>query len=327
MSRCYSPIQISPKIKNYNGKSQKTDSDNKITVPCGQCIGCRFNRAENWAARMMHEASLHESNSFLTLTYSDDTLPPDGSLTPDDITKFFKRLRKQLKGKKILYYYCGEYGENFSRPHYHLALFGHDFSHDRVPHRQTKSGTVYRSASLEKLWDKGFSEIGNLEYDSARYVAGYIQKKINGKNAESHYSKINPDGEIISLHPEFARMSRRPAIGLNWIEKYSSDIYNYDQCIVGDKTLRPPAYYDKWLKKTNELKFDEIKISREANQSTPDQASLTTTYETKVIVSKQLQRSLEGCAAPTPDGDRLAYLKRLKIDSHIFQRKKNELSK
>lgn len=322
MSRCYSPIEITQRLKNYNGHVQKSDSDTRITVPCGQCIGCRMNRAENWASRMMHEASLHDHNAFITLTYDDHHLPPHGSLTPYDTTTFFKRLRKKLGGKKILYYYCGEYGENLSRPHYHIALFGYDFSHDRVPHRQTQSGTVYRSATLEKLWDKGFSEIGNLEYDSARYVAGYIQKKVNGKNAKNHYTKINNEGEISELHPEFARMSRRPAIGLNWIQQFSSDIYNYDVAIVGDKKLRPPAYYDKFLKKTNPVRFDEIKMSRESSmmESTLDQSRLTKTYEAKVVASKQVHRSLEGVPALTPDSERLAYLKRRHDENHFFQK-------
>lgn len=273
---------------------------------------------------MMHEAQLHDHNSFVTLTYSDDNLPDSGSLAPDDVTKFLKRLRKALGGKKILYYYCGEYGENFSRPHYHIALFGYDFSPDRIPHRQSQSGTIYRSPLLEKLWPYGFSEIGNLEYDSARYVAGYIQKKVNGKKAADHYTKISPDGEISELHPEFARMSRRPAIGLNWINKYADDVYNYDVCVVGTKKLRPPAYYDKWLKKTDEQRFLHIKSSREASMldSTVDHARLTKTYEAKVIASKQVHRSLEGVPAHTPDRERLDYYVRRKNENHFYQKEK-----
>lgn len=322
MSKCYSPIEIVPKMKHLGGKPQKSENPTTITVPCGQCIGCRMNRAENWATRMMHEASLHEHNSFITLTYSDDNLPTNGTLTPDDVTKFLKRLRKNLQGKKILYYYCGEYGDQLSRPHYHLALFGYDFQHDRLPHRQTKSGSVYRSPSLERLWPHGYSEIGNLEYDSARYVAGYIQKKVNGKNANNYYSKISTEGEILPLHPEFARMSRRPAIGLKWLEQYSSDVYNYDICSVGTKKLRPPPYYDKWLKKNDEIHFTKIKLAREASMSTTplDISELTKTYEAKVIASKQIQRSLEGVPAHTPDRGRLDYYKQLHKENHIFKR-------
>lgn len=301
-------------MKNYNDTSQKSSNDQlKIKVPCGQCIGCRMNRAENWTARMMHEAQLHEHNSFITLTYNDDNLPCNGSLEPDDVTKFFKRLRKHLNGKEIKYYYCGEYGDDFSRPHYHIALFGYDFSPDRIPHRETASGLVYRSPTLEKLWPYGFSEIGTLEYDSARYVASYVQKKVNGKKKEEHYQKLNEYGEFIQIHPEYARMSRRPAIGLRWIEKYVDDIYNYDVCVVGEKKLRPPPYYDKYLKKIDLERFEKIKLSREASMIGVDTdiSQMTKTYEAKVIASSKFNRSLEGkVSAPLPDKERLDYLKR-----------------
>lgn len=310
------------------------DSETQLTVPCGQCIGCRFNRAENWASRMMHEASIHEHNSFITLTYNDDHLPPDGNLSPDDVTKFLKRLRKHLKGKKILYYYCGEYGENFSRPHYHICLFGYDFSTDRFPHRLAGETPVYRSPSLEKLWPFGFSEIGSLEYDSARYVAGYVQKKVLGKKAKEHYSKIDPQtGEVQDVLPEFARMSRRPAIGLNWIKQYHSDIYNHDVCYVGDKKLRPPAYYDKWLKKydyceyprkSDLTKFESIKLSRDSTVigCSTDTARLIKTFEAKVKASQKIQRSLEGVPAHTPDSELLDYYKRSHEQQHFIEKEK-----
>ena len=41
--------------------------------------------------------------------------------------KFMKRLRKRFKGKRIRFYMCGEYGEQFDRPHFHACIFGVDF--------------------------------------------------------------------------------------------------------------------------------------------------------------------------------------------------------
>lgn len=320
MSRCFSPLRAT---RTEEGIKFNLDGSN-LSLPCGQCLGCRFQRAEAWTVRIMHEAQQHDSNSFVTLTYSDDNLPNNGSLAFDDVTKFFKRLRKSLNGKKISYYYCGEYGENFSRPHYHLCLFGHDFSSDRIPHRETESGTVYRSPHLEKLWTHGFSEIGQLEYDSARYVAGYVQKKVTGKAAPEHYQKIQPDGEIISIVPEQARMSRRPAIGLNWITEYTSDVYNEDCVVIGGKKLKTPAYYDKYLEKNNPTLYEQIKQTREAsmignNQLTQD--DLTRMYEVRHILNAK-SRTLEGAPAQSPDSNLLEYLKNQKHYLHFVEKAK-----
>lgn len=70
--------------------------DLPITVPCGQCIGCRLERSRQWAVRCVHEAQLHERNCFITLTFDDEHLPSGGSLDVTVCQKFYKRLRKNL---------------------------------------------------------------------------------------------------------------------------------------------------------------------------------------------------------------------------------------
>ena len=80
-----------------------------IEIPCGQCIGCRMRRASDWTIRVMHEASLHSENCFVTLTYGRDKLPPDGSLEHRDFQLFMKRLRFHAK-RPVRFYMCGEYG-------------------------------------------------------------------------------------------------------------------------------------------------------------------------------------------------------------------------
>lgn len=44
-------------------------------VACNVCVGCRLERARQWAVRCMHEASCWSDNCFVTLTYSPETLP------------------------------------------------------------------------------------------------------------------------------------------------------------------------------------------------------------------------------------------------------------
>ena len=98
-----------------------------ITVPCGKCDECRVNHSREWALRCsLHYAALSPEEKakswFITLTYDD--LHNPGVLCPDDMTLFFKRLRKHFKNEKIKYFYCGEYGSRTYRPHYHLIIFG-----------------------------------------------------------------------------------------------------------------------------------------------------------------------------------------------------------
>ena len=52
----------------------------ELFVKCGQCIGCRLERSRQWATRCMHEASLHDCNSFVTLTYDEAHAPVDHTL-------------------------------------------------------------------------------------------------------------------------------------------------------------------------------------------------------------------------------------------------------
>lgn len=204
-----------------------------FSVPCGQCVGCRLDRARQWAVRCLHEAKMHESNCFLTLTYNDDNYPKGGSLQPVDITNFFKRLRK--RHGKMRYFQCGEYGEELQRPHHHVLLFGFDFP-DKVLFELRESGDLYRSASLEALWSFGFSTIGALTFDTAMYTAGYILKKRLGLDSDAYYK---------GRHPEYVTMSRRPGIGYDFYSTYTADLYSYDSCVVNDSFIvKPPKYYD-----------------------------------------------------------------------------------
>ena len=131
---CYNPLKgYRSRTLNASGKRSIVFNlregyvDQPIEVPCGQCIGCRLERSRQWAVRCVHEASLYKNNCFVTLTYSDDKLPSDGSLHFDHFQKFMKRLRRFYDDSRIRFFHCGEYGEQYSRPHYHCCLFNFDF--------------------------------------------------------------------------------------------------------------------------------------------------------------------------------------------------------
>lgn len=188
----------------------------------------------------MHEASLHEDNCLVTLTYDDDHLPFYGTLDREAFPLFARRLRKRFA--KPRYLMCGEYGEDNGRPHYHACLFGVDFP-DKVQVGVRGEYPVWRSGLLEKLWPLGFSEVGTLTYESAQYVARYVLKK--RKNSAVEYSRVAMDtGEVFDVEPEYATMSRRPGLGKGWIEKWKSEVFPSDEVLVNGKLMKPPRYYE-----------------------------------------------------------------------------------
>lgn len=159
-----------------------------IKVPCGRCVGCRLERSRQWAMRCMHEAKMHKQNCFITLTYNEENRPYNDDLNYQDFQLFMKRLRERFQGTTIKFYMCGEYGPKLGRPHFHACLFGIDFPDRKLWKVTDSKSKLYRSEILEKLWTKGFSSVGDVNFESAAYVARYIMKKVTGEAAELHYT-------------------------------------------------------------------------------------------------------------------------------------------
>lgn len=263
--------------------------DRPMSVPCGQCIGCRLERTRQWAIRCLHESELHEQNSFLTLTYNDEHLPTGATLVKRDFQTFMKRLRKELHPKKIRFYHCGEYGDKNRRPHYHALIFGHSFP-DRQIFKLGKD-PLYTSQQLEKCWTAGFSTVGNLTFESAAYTARYIMKKINGQMAEDHYwNHDKTTGEAFKIIPEYTTMSRRPGIGGDWFKLYKHDCYPKDYIHVRGKKMKPPKFYDKQYEHDYPDEMAKIKAERLANRPPPLSEERLATMKT-VLKAKLAQHS------------------------------------
>ncbi len=195
----------------------------------------------------MHESRMHESAWFLTLTYSDEEVPDNGSLDPRDFRAFVKAVRRDHEVKSIRYYGCGEYGESSQRPHYHAVLFGCDFM-DRAHLRDSNSGPIWGSKTLDHYWGRGISEFGSVTNASAAYVAGYVRKKVSKKVYPEAYTRVNSlTGELVQIEKEFSRMSLKPAIGKEWIERFWGDVYPRDFIVMDGQEFKPPRYYDKWM--------------------------------------------------------------------------------
>lgn len=212
-----------------------------LTLPCGYCLGCRLSRAQGWAVRCMHEASMHAVSSFVTLTYDDEHYSP--SLNYRDFQLFMRRLRR-AKGA-VRFFMCGEYGEKFKRPHFHALLFGVGFSDLKPCGRD-----IYQSGELDRLWERGYASVGSVSHESAGYVARYSVKKVFGPQARYHYERVHlGTGELVQVEPEFAHMSLKPGIGKPWFLKYWREVYvpRDGVCLAGGRVVRAPRAYDRYL--------------------------------------------------------------------------------
>lgn len=321
---CYRPLKAFQEI--IDKKSRIVFDERKledglynrpISLACGQCIGCRLDRSRVWALRCCHEASLHETNSFITLTFNPHEFPEYfHNLDNQVFVNFMKRLRitveREYGIRGLRFFHCGEYGapqidpdsgiiQRFRHAHHHFILFGFDFPDKEL--FSMKGGTyLYRSAFLERLWSDpktgrsyGFSSIGNVTFDSCAYVARYVTKKVTGQLADDWYGDTKR---------EYLTMSRRPGIAREWIEKFYSDVYPKDFITFNNGLkLNPPKYYDRIydmidhnemerIKDERQERFEEVIITPEyVREHTPER--LSAKESAKVHQFSKLVRSLE----------------------------------
>ena len=160
--KCRHPIDVSVKSAGErvsvrsHGYSSVYQGRASFLVPCGKCLACKARRKSEMVFRMDTEKRLGHLDSegnvvkykhcfFITLTYAPEFLPhfvplrydtrtgevfesvevPEdhtGLLNPEHLSGFMKRLRRyySLDCKAFL---CGEYGDDYSRPHYHLIFY------------------------------------------------------------------------------------------------------------------------------------------------------------------------------------------------------------
>lgn len=272
------PFVLSKYHENYSGLTPchilglpETFSDifRYIQLPCGHCLACRLKKASEWVSRNLAELRYHSQASFITLTVSpenEDKVFPrvNGflSLSYAPFQLFLKRLRSHFDGTDIRFYMCGEYGDNFSRPHYHSILYGVDFD-DKVPWSSHDGYIIYRSSILESLWPYGFSTIGAVSEESIQYTCRYVCKKITGQASDDFYQ-----GRM----PEFVRMSLKPGIGAQFFLDFcGEDFYKIDKKArkliddsfsIGSRTIKPPRYYDKLFERLHNADFVQLKQLR-----------------------------------------------------------------
>ena len=198
--RCLSPIPL------YFGKDQYGPI--VMRVPCGHCLNCLSNIRQAWGARMNCEQKYSDITLFIALTYNNDHIPYDPEhsvycLSKTDCQNFIKRLRTNVSRKlspdiTLRYYLCGEYGDTFKRPHYHVILFLKHSSDPDFIHKNYGK-LCY---CIELAWNIGIADIQIAGSNGAfMYSAKYILKK----------SEIQDDPYLQKLyftHPPFSLKSQ-----------------------------------------------------------------------------------------------------------------------
>lgn len=250
---CFRPVAAYQSVQTGLVQFHEGPDCRGLILPCGKCIGCRLQSAAHWSIRMTHEAQMHQLNCFVTLTYDAAHLPLNESLDHSHVQLFLKRLRRKFTrenpGHKFSFFVCGEYGDDFGRPHYHACLFGIDFTDRKVARNSHSDTPMYTSAALSAAWGMGLCTVQDFNTAAAEYCGRYVLKKITGPKADDHYRWITRYGEVVQRKPEYCRMSTRPAIGKRFFLKFKSDIYPHDRIVHNGIETKPSRYYDKLLKR------------------------------------------------------------------------------
>ncbi|UOF78635.1 replication associated protein [Microviridae sp.] len=214
-----------------------------IPLPCGSCMGCRIAYSRDYALRGVCEAELSDYNYFVTLTYDDDHVPktPSGQLTlrKSDVRSFLVRLRLVL-GSGLRTLGCAEYGERTHRPHYHIIFFGKKID-DLVPYTMKGKNILYESETISRAWGHGRVLIGEANFTTIKYVAGYVTKKVKGKNAADYYG----DRE----HESLVAVTRNGGgIGSHWFDRFFGDLLINGSIVSRGREWPIPRYFRLKLK-------------------------------------------------------------------------------
>jgi len=155
------------------------------------------------------------------------------------------------------YYAVGEYGDRTRRPHYHACIFGHDFTENSILFKD-EPNRLWINLELEKCWGLGEVKVGALTFETARYTASYVQKKLRAKQ---RYVRVDEEtGECIPLVQPRAFMSRN--LGYEWWLTWGDQVRDHDRVVINGTEQKPPKAYDRWLLHWDEESHQKIKEER-----------------------------------------------------------------
>lgn len=254
---------------------------------CGKCIACRVTRSAEWTARITHELDYYPERSFLTFTYDEEHMPKNGSLNKVELQKLFKRIRKNY-GIEFKYFACGQYGEEYGRPHYHAIMLGIGPKWEGfkwIPNPQRKP------IAEVKEWIHGSVFVGTVTTDSIRYVTDYVLKKLSGPLADQVYGLREPPFQLVSQ-----------GIGKRFVAKNAGQLKMQGSMTLRSVQLKLPRYYKTKLDVesdsafSDQLKEKAILVEKARFASLMEQCSTGDPYVIKEMIEKerkQKERNLE----------------------------------
>lgn len=221
---------------------RKQYGDNLVFLPCGKCSSCLKDYSRLWQVRIMCESLYHSHSYFLTLTYAKN--PPRKPLK-SHLRDFIKSIRNTF-GSGIKFFGCGELGDNTHRSHYHLILFGTELTDLQVVSKRGLN-YIYRSPSIERIWNRGFVSIGEVDIESAGYVAQYSQKKRLDKN--------------LSKDSSWIIMSR--GLGVQYVMDHHNELLTSDYIYIKGNKFKLPRYFMDKLAKLHPDRVSFYKSKKE----------------------------------------------------------------
>lgn len=231
-SKYVSSVCLDPKFRRVRMSEDGSYQD--MYCSCGKCLHCLDARRNEMAARMFLHATKYDYCYFITLTYGSynllpfkrhpfladwlQTIPTYDSnnsfhsprwtpsiLVKSHVQKFLKRLRKSVGS--FTYCACGEYGEDFGRPHFHCVLFSNTpISLQDVQNawslecKYTNSKYIVRAwrSDLPKTKENGYFKfrIGQVQFadlyanGSMNYDGRHPGKYAGGENAMHNFTYV-----------------------------------------------------------------------------------------------------------------------------------------
>lgn len=239
-----------------------------LKIPCGKCLGCKFDYCRNWSDRMMLElvdndmraifVTMTYDNDHVPIAYDDDDNPVSYTLCKRDLQLFFKRLRKRFCDCQIRFFACGEYGSKTLRPHYHAIIYGitiNDFADLRMHGVNELMQPYYISAEFACVWSNGHCLISPVSYKTCAYVARYNVKKAYGDN-------IKPSEYALD---SFVQMSRRPGIASRYYDNHPEFFETMSAFFAdsnGSVRVNCPSYFLRKLSIDNPVMYANIVSER-----------------------------------------------------------------